>query len=122
MRPCSHIALDFVTALLLYQGNTVVLTVVDRFSKAAHLIPLPKLPSAKKTKVTVIDHVFRIHGLPMNVVSDRGPQFVSKFWREFCRLLGVSVSLSSGFHPQSKSNQIKSNHFYCHITTAQVPW
>ncbi len=40
----------------------VVLTVVDRFSKAAHFIPLPKLPSAKVTAVTVVDHVFRIHG------------------------------------------------------------
>ncbi|KAI2657562.1 Transposon Tf2-9 polyprotein [Labeo rohita] len=35
-------------------------------------------------------HVFRIHGLPMDVVSDRGPQFVSKFWREFCHLLGAT--------------------------------
>uniref|UniRef100_A0A9J7YMM7 Gypsy retrotransposon integrase-like protein 1 n=1 Tax=Cyprinus carpio carpio TaxID=630221 RepID=A0A9J7YMM7_CYPCA len=46
-RPWSHIALDFVTALPPSQGNTVVLTVVDRFSKAVHFIPLPKLPSAK---------------------------------------------------------------------------
>ncbi|KAI2646204.1 Transposon Tf2-9 polyprotein [Labeo rohita] len=41
-------------------GNTVVLTVVDRFSKAAHFIPLPKLPSAKETAVTVVDHVFSV--------------------------------------------------------------
>ncbi len=47
-RPWSHIALDFVTALPPSQGNTVVLTVVDRFSKAAHFIPLHKLPSAKE--------------------------------------------------------------------------
>ncbi len=51
-RPWSHIALDFVTALPPSQGNTVVLTVVDRFSKAAHFIPLHKLPSAKETAVT----------------------------------------------------------------------
>ncbi len=108
-RPWSHIALDFVTALPPSQGNTDVLTVVDRFSKAAHFIPLPKLPSAKETAVTVVDHVFRIHGLPMDVVSDRGPQFVSKFWREFCRLLGASVSLSSGFHPQSNGQTERAN-------------
>ncbi len=87
----------------------VVLTVVDRFSKAAHFIPLPKLPSAKETAVTVVDHVFCIHGLPMDVVSDRGPQFVSKFWRQFCRLLGASVSLSSGFHPQSNGQTERAN-------------
>ncbi|KAI2647554.1 Transposon Tf2-6 polyprotein [Labeo rohita] len=90
-------------------GNTVVLTVVDRFSKAAHFIPLPKLPSAKETAATVVDHVFRIHGLPMDVVSDRGPQFISRFWREFCRLLGASVSLSSGFHPQSNGQTERAN-------------
>ncbi len=82
-RPWSHIALDFVTALPPSQGNTVVLTVVDRFSKADHFIPLPKLPSAKETAATVVDHVFRIHGLPADVVSDRGPQFVSKFFVDY---------------------------------------
>ncbi len=46
-RPWSHIALDFVTGLPLSAGNTVILTVVDRFSKAAHFIPLSKLPSAR---------------------------------------------------------------------------
>ncbi len=79
-RPWSHIALDFVTALPPSQGNTVVLTVVDRFSKAAHFIPCPTT-SAKETAVTIVDHVFRIHGLPMDVVSDRGPQFVSNLER-----------------------------------------
>ncbi len=83
-RPWSHISLDFVKGLPPSQGNTAVLTVVDRFSKATHFIPLPKLPSARQTAVAVIDHVFRIHGLPTDVVSDRGPQFISKFWREFC--------------------------------------
>uniref|UniRef100_A0A8C1BM78 Gypsy retrotransposon integrase-like protein 1 n=1 Tax=Cyprinus carpio carpio TaxID=630221 RepID=A0A8C1BM78_CYPCA len=85
-RPWSHIAMDFVTGLPLSSGRTVVLTVVDRFSKAVHFIPLPKLPSARETATIVLDHVFRIHGLPVNVVSDRGPQFVSRFWTEFWRL------------------------------------
>ncbi|XP_058654944.1 uncharacterized protein LOC131553967 [Onychostoma macrolepis] len=81
----------------------VVLTVVDRFSKAR-----PKLPSAKETAVTVVDQVFRIHGLPIDVVSDRGPRSNPNFG-EFCRLLGASVSLSSGFHPQSKGQTERAN-------------
>ncbi|KAL0161286.1 hypothetical protein M9458_045011, partial [Cirrhinus mrigala] len=108
-RPWSHISLDFVTGLPPSRGNTVVLTVVDRFSKATHFIALPKLPSARETAVAVIDHVFRIHGLLTDVVSDRGPQFVSKFWREFCHLLGATVSLSSGFHPQSNGQTERAN-------------
>ncbi len=100
-RPWSHIALDFVTGLPLSAGNTVILTVVDRFSKAAHFIPLPKLPSARETAQVMVDHVFRIHGLPSDIVSDRGPQFASQFWKEFCHQIGASPALSSGFHPQT---------------------
>ncbi len=88
LRPWSHISLDFVTRLPPSQGNTVVLTLVDWSSKATHFIPLPKIPSARETSVGVIDQIFRIHGLPMEVLSDRGPQFISKFFKEFCRLLG----------------------------------
>ncbi|KAI2661374.1 Transposon Tf2-6 polyprotein [Labeo rohita] len=109
LQPWSHISLDFVMGLPPSQGNTVVLTVVGRFSKATHFIPLPKIPSARETMIAVIDHVFRIHGLPTDVVSDRGPQFVSKFWKEFCFLLGASVSLSSGFHPQSNGQTERAN-------------
>ncbi len=108
-RPWSHIAMDFVTGLPLSDGKTVVLTVVDRFSKATHFIPLPKLPSARETATIVLDHVFRIHGLPVDVVSDRGPQFVSKFWTEFCRQLGATASLSSGYHPQTNGQAERAN-------------
>ncbi len=108
-RPWSHIAMDFVTGLPPSSGMTVVLTVVDRFSKAAHFIPLPKLPSARETATIVLNHVFRIHGLPVNVVSDRGPQFVSRFWTEFCRQLGATASLSSGYHPQTNGQAERAN-------------
>ncbi len=108
-RPWSHIAMDFVTGLSLSDGKTVLLTVVDRFSKATHFIPLPKLPSARETATIVLDHVFRIHGLPVDVVSDRGPTFVSKFWTEFCRQLGATASLSSGYHPQTNGQAERAN-------------
>ena len=108
-RPWSDISLDFVTGFPLSEGNTTVLTVVDRFSKMAHFIPLPKLPSAKETAEAVLAHVFRLHGFPADVVSDRGPQFVSKFWKEFCSLLGATVSLSSGYHPQSNGQTERLN-------------
>ena len=108
-RPWSHIALDFVTGLPTSNGNTVILTVIDRFSKSARLIPLTKLPTAKETAQIMLQEVFRLHGLPTDVVSDRGPQFTSHFWTEFCRLLGATVSLSSGFHPQSNGQAERMN-------------
>ncbi len=59
----------------------MILTVIDCFSKVAHFIPLPTLPSSKETAQAVLDHVFKIHG--HDIVSDRGPRFVSQFWREY---------------------------------------
>ncbi|KAK2898059.1 hypothetical protein Q8A73_014439 [Channa argus] len=81
-RPWSHIFLDFVTGLPPSQGNTTILTVVDRFSKMAHFIPLSKLPSAKETAKVMVQQVFMIHCLPRDVVSDRGPQLRSSaaYW------------------------------------------
>ncbi len=100
----------FITGLSPSNGKTVDrLTVVDRFSKANHFIPLPKLPSARETATIVLDNVSRIHGLPVNMVSDRGPQFVSKFWTEFCRQLGATASLSSRYPPQTNSQAEQAN-------------
>ena len=108
-RPWSHIALDFITGMPPSDGHTVILTVVDRFSKAAHFIPLTKLPTAKETAQLMIQHVFRLHGLPTDVVSDRGPQFTAQFWKAFLTQLGASVSLSSGFHPQTNGQSERAN-------------
>lgn len=126
-RPWSHIALDFVTGLPPSKGNTVILTIVDRFSKAAHFIALPKLPSAQETAQLLVNHVFRLHGIPSDIVSDRGPQFTSQVWRVFCRALGATVSLSSGFHPQTNGqterlNQELESALRCVIGSNQVSW
>ena len=85
------------------------LTIVDRFSKAVHFIPLTKLPSASDTAQLLVTHVVRLHGIPAEIVSDRGPQFTACFWRAFCTLLGTQVSLSSGFHPQSNGQTERVN-------------
>ncbi|KAF7650617.1 hypothetical protein LDENG_00123100, partial [Lucifuga dentata] len=75
----------------------------------AHFLPLPKLPMAKETAKLMLQHIFRLHGFPADVVSDRGPQFSSVFWREFCTLVGATVSLTSGFHPQSNGQTERMN-------------
>jgi hypothetical protein len=74
---------------------------MDRFSKAAHFIPFPKLPSVTETAQLMVQHVIQIHGLPVDMISDRGPQFSFRSWKAFYTLFWSSASLSSGFHPQS---------------------
>ena len=108
-RPWSDISMDFVTGLPVSKGNTTVLTVVDRFSKMTHFIALPKLPSAKETAQIMMQNIFRIHGFPKDIVSDRGPQFISRFWKEFCRLIGATASLTSGYHPEANGQTERLN-------------
>uniref|UniRef100_A0A3P9M887 Gypsy retrotransposon integrase-like protein 1 n=1 Tax=Oryzias latipes TaxID=8090 RepID=A0A3P9M887_ORYLA len=108
-RPWSHLAMDFITGLPASQDNTVILTVVDRFSKAAHFIPLPKLPTATEMADILVREVLRHHGIPSDIVSDRGPQFISQVWRAFCSALGATVSLTSGHHPQSNGQAERAN-------------
>ncbi|XP_037531028.1 uncharacterized protein LOC119408303 [Nematolebias whitei] len=64
-------------------GNTVILTIIDRFSKSAHFVPLPKLPTALETAQLMVTHVFRLHGIPLDILSDRGPQIISQVYPTF---------------------------------------
>ncbi|KAL0200273.1 hypothetical protein M9458_003460, partial [Cirrhinus mrigala] len=82
-RPWSHIGVDFVTDLLAAEGNTCILVMV----------------CLRRWKL--FQHLFRHFGLPEEIVSDRGPQFISHVWKAFFKLLGVTVNLSSGYHPQT---------------------
>ncbi|KAI2659483.1 Transposon Tf2-9 polyprotein [Labeo rohita] len=119
-RPWSHITIDFITDLPNSQGNTVILTISDRFSKACRLIP-----SALETAEVLCNQVFRLYGLPNDIVSDRGPQFTSRLWSSFFRLLNVNISLTSGYHPQSNGQSERLNQeiirflrSYCHKNQA----
>ncbi|KAL0165523.1 hypothetical protein M9458_037367 [Cirrhinus mrigala] len=100
-RTWTHLGVDFATDLPPSKGFTTILVVVDRFSKACKFVPLKGLPTALETAEALFHHAFRHFGLPEDIVSDRRPQFISRVWREFFNLLGVSVSLSSGYHPQT---------------------
>ena len=100
-RPWTHLSIDFVTDLPPSEGNTTIFVIVDRFSKGCCLVPLPGIPTALQTAEAIFHNVFRRFGLPEDIVSDRGTQFTSQVWRSFMERLGVTVSLTSGHHPQS---------------------
>uniref|UniRef100_A0AAY5KAD2 Integrase catalytic domain-containing protein n=1 Tax=Esox lucius TaxID=8010 RepID=A0AAY5KAD2_ESOLU len=71
--------------------------------------PAPSVPRTKETAAHLVRDVFRLHGLPCNIVSDRGPQFTSAVWKVFCAAIGATVSLSSGFHPQTNGQAERVN-------------
>ncbi|KAI2643996.1 Transposon Tf2-6 polyprotein [Labeo rohita] len=100
-RPWSHLSIDFVTDLPHSDEFTTILVIIDRFSKSCRLIPMKGLPTAMETALALFNHVFRVYGLPEDIVSDRGTQFTSQVWKAFCKQLDINISLTSGYHPQS---------------------
>jgi len=58
------------------------MVVVDRFSKIIHLIPFKQIPDAKQTAKAFIINIFKLHGLPCDMYTDRGSQFTSALWKE----------------------------------------
>src|SRR6266550_2361128 len=102
-QPWRSISMDFITGLPESNGYTQIWVVVDRLTKMAHFIPMvtkAKSP-AKDLATTFAREIWRLHGLPSDIVSDRGSVFISGFWKELMEHLGVELNLSTAFHPQT---------------------
>jgi hypothetical protein len=97
----SDIAMDFVEGFPHVGEKSVILTVVDLFSKYAHFIPLGHPYMAVSVARAFFDDIVRLHGVPCSIVSDRDLVFTSAFWAELFRLTGVKLCQSTAFHPQT---------------------
>ncbi|KAF1315199.1 reverse transcriptase, partial [Globisporangium splendens] len=82
-------------------GRNGILVFVDRFSKMVHLAPVSDKISAEKTAKVFVDVVFRLHRLPVEIVSDRDTRFTSKFWRALFGLLDTKLPMSTAAHPET---------------------
>ncbi|KAG3201713.1 hypothetical protein PC128_g3691 [Phytophthora cactorum] len=82
-------------------GNTGIVVFVDRLSKKAHLAAVPDTIDGEGTALLFLDRVFRQHGLPEAIVSDRDPRFSSKFWKSLFQVLSTRLDMSTADHPQT---------------------
>ena len=108
-RPWSSVSMDFVVELPLSNGKTCITVFVCRLTKLIHLVASESIPSAEDTAQIFFQHVFRLHGLPDDIVSDRGSQFTSLFWQRLCQLLKVKSNMSTAFHPQTDGQTERMN-------------
>jgi len=101
--------MDFITDLPDSDGFTCILVFMNRLTKMFHLIPFHDLPSAIDTATSFMDHILRLHGLPEEIISDRGSQFTSKFWKVVCQFLNIDLKLSFSYHHQSNGQTERVN-------------
>jgi transposase InsO family protein len=73
---------------------------VDKLTKLVHFVACKEEVSAKEFAELYVDHVFRLHGLSREFITDRDSRFTSAFWQEVTVLLGTRTVMSSSFHPQ----------------------
>ncbi|GMF45618.1 unnamed protein product [Phytophthora fragariaefolia] len=81
--------------------KTGIVVCVDRFSKMVHLAAVPAEMTAKQPERLFVDMVFRHHGMPIDIVSDRDPRFTARFEQEVFTLLSTQLSMSTADHPQT---------------------
>jgi hypothetical protein len=92
--------MDFIIELPKVQGKDGIFVVVDHLTKFAHFLAISMECSASQVAKLFFKEVFRLHGLPKNIVSDRDSRFMSTFWQELFRLVGTKLTPSTSYHPQ----------------------
>jgi len=108
-KPWTYISADFITKLLIAQGYDSILVVVDRLTKMVHFIPTTEKMSAEGLARLFRDNVWKLHGLPESIVSDKGPEFAAGIIQKLNRILGIKSKLSTAFHPQTNGQMERVN-------------
>ena len=127
-KPWKSIGMDFIVGLPPAQDFNSILCVVYRLTKMAHFIPCRDNIKATELATLFIDNVFKLHGLPETIISDRGSLFISKFWQGLMKKLNVTTSLTSSYHPRSDGQTERTNgiliqylRMYCSSTQRNWP-
>lgn len=95
------ISMEFIESLPKYEGKEAILVVVDRLSKYAHFLALAQPYTAPSVAKAFMDQVAKLHGVPSDIVNDRGSVFLSSFWQKLMKHIKVQLKFSTSYHPQT---------------------
>lgn len=127
-RRWGSLATDFIVKLpKTNRGHDSITTWVDRLSRRVHFIPGRTTDTAVDVANTFFCEVFKLHGLPDAIVSDRDPKFTSKFWTHLMSRCGIRTQMSSTHHPQTDGsseimNRMVENYLRCYCSLRQDDW
>lgn len=93
--------MDFIDGLPKSKGKTVIWMVVDRLTKYAHFTGLSYLYSDNDVAKRFMKNIYKLDGVPEDIISDRDPIFTSKVWHELFSMMGVTLNTSTTYHPQT---------------------
>jgi hypothetical protein len=97
----NDISMEFITGLPKLGNKLVIMVVVDHLSKYSHFCALQHPFTASTVAQLFMDQVFKLHGMPHCIVSDRDPTFTRNFWQELFKLQGTQLHLNIAYHPQT---------------------
>jgi hypothetical protein len=107
--------MDFITGLPKSGNKSFIVVVVDHLSKYSHLCALQHPFTASTVAQLFMYQVFKLHGMPHSIVSNRDPTFTSNFWQELFKLQGTQLHLSTAYHPQTDGQTKLSTSVWKHI-------
>ena len=127
MRPWNPISIDFIVSLAGSEGYTMIWVIVDRFSRMAHFIPLTTEVARKEIALIFLQNVWRLHGFPESIISDRDTRFTSKFWLSLMKLLQVKINMSNAFNQETdgqtdRVNQTLEQYLRSYCSYQQDDW
>jgi len=126
-RPWEIISIDLITQLPESNSYNAICVIVNRLTKKAHFISINNQFSSKNIVQLLYDKVYLLHGLPLQIILDRGVQYLAELFQQWCKILEIESTISTAYHPQTNKqiehvNQALEQYLRCYVDYNLSNW